>query len=205
MPDPLVRPARDHAPQKQQDGSTRREPYTAQIRRFHAQAWTNLGDWSLEHDDFAQASTAYAKALATDPTLDRAGIFFGLGKALFVLDRPKEALPYLERVGERLDPPLRRGDRVVSRADLRRAGGHGESGPLLRHRPPVWRPRSGLGFLRARRGRGRAGRAAGSGSRASPAKAGPGDGKRTTKRGAREGSPICFRSAACGRAPALRT
>jgi len=43
---------------------------------------------------------------ATDPTLDKAGIFFGLGKALFVLDRPKEALPYLERVGERLDPPL---------------------------------------------------------------------------------------------------
>lgn len=105
-PDPLARPARDHAPQRQPDGSTRREPYTAQIRRFHVQGWTNLGDWSLAHDDFAQASTAYAKALATDPTLDRAGIFFGLGKALFVLDRPKEALPYLERVGERLDPPL---------------------------------------------------------------------------------------------------
>lgn len=106
-PDPFARPGRDHAPQRQADGSTRREPYTAQIRRFHAQAWTNLGDWSLQHDDFAQASTAYAKALATDPTLDKAGIFFGLGKALFVLDRPKEALPYLERVGERLDPPLR--------------------------------------------------------------------------------------------------
>lgn len=104
--DPLSRPARDHAPQKLPDGSTRREPYTAQIRRFHAQAWTNLGDWSLEHEDFARASMAYAKALATDPTLDKPGIFFGLGKALFVLDRPKEALPYLERVGERLDPPL---------------------------------------------------------------------------------------------------
>ena len=104
--DPLNRPARDHAPQKLADGSTRREPYSAQIRRFHAQAWTNLGDWSLEREDFARASTAYAKALATDPTLDKPGIFFGLGKALFVLDRPKEALPYLERVGERLDPPI---------------------------------------------------------------------------------------------------
>jgi hypothetical protein len=104
--DPLNRPARNHAPQRLADGSTRREPYTAQIRRFHAQAWTNLGDWSLEREDFARASTAYAKALATDPTLDKPGIFFGLGKALFVLDRPKEALPYLERVGERLDPPL---------------------------------------------------------------------------------------------------
>lgn len=104
--DPLVRPARDHAPQKMPDGSTRREPYTAQIRRFHAQGWTNLGDWSLEHEDFARAATAYAKALETDPTLDRPGIFFGLGKALFVTDRPKEALPYLERVGERLDPPM---------------------------------------------------------------------------------------------------
>ncbi|MBX7187706.1 MAG: DUF2723 domain-containing protein [Vicinamibacteria bacterium] len=105
-PDPMARPARDHAPEKMPDGSIRREPYTAQIRRFHAQAWTNLGDWSLEHDDFPQASSAYAKALATDPTLDQAGIFFGLGKSLFVLDRPNEALPYLERVGERLAPPL---------------------------------------------------------------------------------------------------
>ena len=103
-PDAFARPARDHAPEKRPDGSTRREPYIAQIRRFHAQAWTNLGDWSLDRDDFAQASTAYSKALATDPTLDHAGIFFGLGKALFVLDRPKEAQPYLERVGERLDP-----------------------------------------------------------------------------------------------------
>jgi hypothetical protein len=105
-PDPFDRPARDHAPQKQADGSTRREPYAAQVRRFHAQAWTTLGDWSLEHDDFQQASSAYAKALATDPSLDKPGIFFGLGKALFVLDRPKEARPYLERVGERLEPPL---------------------------------------------------------------------------------------------------
>ena len=105
-PDAFSRPARDHAPQKLPDGSTRREPYIAQIRRFHAQAWTNLGDWSLDHEDFARASTAYAKALATDPSLDNPGVFFGLGKALFVLDRPKEALPYLERVGERLDPLL---------------------------------------------------------------------------------------------------
>jgi len=105
-PDPFSRLSRDHAPEKRPDGSTRREPYTAQIRRFHAQAWTNLGDWSLGGDDFAQASTAYAKALATDPALDNPGVFFGLGKALFVLDRPKEAQPYLERVGERLDPPL---------------------------------------------------------------------------------------------------
>ncbi len=105
-PDPFSRPSRDHAPQKMPDGSIVREPYTAQIRRFHVQAWKNLGDWSLEHDDFAQAATAYEKTLAADPTLDQAGIFFGLGKALFVLDRPAEALPYLERVGLRLDPPL---------------------------------------------------------------------------------------------------
>jgi hypothetical protein len=105
-PDAFTRPGRDHAPQKMPDGSIRREPYIAQIRRFHAQAWPNLGDWSLDREDFARASTAYAKALATDPTLDNPGIFFGLGKALFVLDRPKEARPYLERVGERLDPPL---------------------------------------------------------------------------------------------------
>jgi hypothetical protein len=105
-PDPFGRPARDHAPQKLPDGSTRREPYAAQIRRFHAQAWTNLGDWSLDHDAFAEAATAYARALATDPTLDNPGVFFGLGKALFVQDRPNEARPYLEKVGERLSVPL---------------------------------------------------------------------------------------------------
>jgi hypothetical protein len=105
-PEPFARPARNHAPERMPDGSTRREPYAAQIRRFHAQAWTNLADWSLGRDDFARAASAYEKALATDPTLDSPGIFFGLGKALFVLDRTKEARPYLERVGERLDPPL---------------------------------------------------------------------------------------------------
>ncbi len=104
--DALDRPSRNHAPERMADGSTRREPYTAQIRRFHVQAWQNLGDWSLDHDDYAQAATAYAKALATDPGLDNAGIFFGLGKALFVLDRPREAQPYLERVGNRLAGPV---------------------------------------------------------------------------------------------------
>ena len=103
-PDAFTRPARDHAPQKMPDGSTRREPYTAQIRRFHAQAWTNLGDWSLDRDDFAQAKSAYEKALATDPTLDHPDIFFGLGKALFVLDQSREARPFLERAFDRLDP-----------------------------------------------------------------------------------------------------
>ncbi|MEO8360459.1 MAG: DUF2723 domain-containing protein [Vicinamibacteria bacterium] len=103
-PDPFARPARDHAPEIMPDGSIRREPYTNQIRRFHVQAWKNLGDWSVAHDDYKEAVSAYTNALKMDPSLDNAGVFFGLGKSLFVLDRPKEARPYLEKVGERLDP-----------------------------------------------------------------------------------------------------
>ncbi len=49
-PSPFDRPARDHAPQRRPDGTDVREPYTAQVRRFHVQAWKNLGDWSLEHE-----------------------------------------------------------------------------------------------------------------------------------------------------------
>ena len=103
-PRPFDRPARDHAPQRQPDGTDVREPYTAQIRRFHVQAWKNLGDWSLEHGAFRQASDAYRRAFETDPSLDHPGMLFGLGKALFLQDRNAEAEPYLERSTRRLDP-----------------------------------------------------------------------------------------------------
>ena len=46
----------------------------------------------------------YRRALESDPSLDHPGILFGLGKALFLLDRSTEALPYLERASGRLDP-----------------------------------------------------------------------------------------------------
>ncbi|MEO8499787.1 MAG: DUF2723 domain-containing protein [Vicinamibacteria bacterium] len=105
-PQPFDRPARNHAPAIQPDGTILREPYTAQIRRFHVQAWKNLGDWSLDQDDYQEAAKAYESALRLDPSLDNAWVFFGLGKALFVLDRPKDARPYLERVGARLPDPL---------------------------------------------------------------------------------------------------
>lgn len=85
-PFPFSRPARDHAPERAEDGTIRREPYVAQIQRFHVQAWQNLGDWSLDHDDYSQAAAAYAQAHSVDPGLENAGIFFGLGKSLFVLD-----------------------------------------------------------------------------------------------------------------------
>lgn len=96
--DAFSRPARDHAPELSADGSIRREPYIAQIRRFHVQAWKNLGDWGLEHDDYVGAASAFAKALETDPALDSMDALFGLGKSLFVLDRPAEAKPYLLRI-----------------------------------------------------------------------------------------------------------
>ena len=104
--EPFDRPARNHAPELGPDGTIRREPYAAQIRRFHVQAWKNLGDWSLDRDEFAQAATAYKKALETDPALDNSGVFFGLGKSLFVLDRPLEARRYLERVGGRVESSI---------------------------------------------------------------------------------------------------
>ena len=101
---PFDRPARDHAPERRPDGSLVREPYASQIRRFHVQAWKNLADWSLEHGQFGPAADAYRRALETDPALDHPGMLFGLGKALFLLDRGTEALPYLERASGRLDP-----------------------------------------------------------------------------------------------------
>ena len=104
--DPFNRPARNHAPERGEGGLIRREPYVAQIRRFHVQAWKNLGDWSLDRDDFPQAAHAYTQALAVDPELDNQSVFFGLGKSLFVLDRPLEARPYLEKVGGRVDPAI---------------------------------------------------------------------------------------------------
>jgi tetratricopeptide (TPR) repeat protein len=103
-PVPFDRKARDHAPRREPDGAEVREAYTAQIRRFHVQAWKNLGDWSLDRGGFAEAADAYRHALETDPSLDHAGILFGLGKALFLQDRNAEALPYLERASGRLDP-----------------------------------------------------------------------------------------------------
>ncbi|HYN01977.1 MAG TPA: tetratricopeptide repeat protein, partial [Vicinamibacteria bacterium] len=103
-PSPFDRPARDHAPQRQPDGTDVREPYTAQIRRFHVQAWKNLGDWSLEHERFDHAADAYRRAFETDPALDHPGMRFSLGKALFLLDRNAEALPHLERASRNLDP-----------------------------------------------------------------------------------------------------
>ncbi len=103
-PGPFDREARDHAPRREPDGAEVREAYTAQIRRFHVQAWKNLGDWSLDHGRFAEAADAYRRALETDPSLDHPGILFGLGKALFLQDRNAEALPYLERASSRLDP-----------------------------------------------------------------------------------------------------
>lgn len=104
--DAFSRPARDHAPELSADGSIRREPYIAQIRRFHVQAWKNLGDWGLDHDDYPRAATAFAKAIETDPALDNMDVFFGLGKALFVLDRPAEAKPYLLRIHGAVPQPM---------------------------------------------------------------------------------------------------
>ena len=102
-PRPFDRPARDHAPQKLPDGTFVREPYTAQVRRFHVQAWKNLGDFSLDRERFDLAADAYRRAFETDPALDHPGMSFSLGKALFLLDRNAEALPYLERASGRLD------------------------------------------------------------------------------------------------------
>ncbi len=102
-PRPFDRPARDHAPQRQADGRDVREAYTAQVRRFHVQAWKNLGDYCLEHESFGQAADAYRQAFEVDPGLDHPGMLFSLGKALFLIDRNSEALPYLERASGRLD------------------------------------------------------------------------------------------------------
>jgi hypothetical protein len=100
---PFDRPARRHAPEQQADGTIRREPYTAQIRRFHVQAWLNLADWSVESGEPARAVPAYRAALALDPGLDQPALLFGFGKALFLTDQDAEALRYLERASGRLD------------------------------------------------------------------------------------------------------
>ncbi len=100
---PLDRPARDHAPERTADRVDRRQPYTAQVRLFHVQAWQNLGDWSLENRSYSQAVTAYQRALSSGPPLEPPGILFGLGKALFLADRNDEALGYLMRAGRDAD------------------------------------------------------------------------------------------------------
>ena len=108
---PFDGPARDHAPRKlpQAIGSSAdlakvvREPYTAQIKRFHEQAWKNLGDWYFERQDYAKAADAYLKLFAMAPTLDSPPIFFLLGKSLFAANRDGEARLYLERIHGRLD------------------------------------------------------------------------------------------------------
>jgi tetratricopeptide (TPR) repeat protein len=141
-PNPFDRPARDHAPQRQLDGTDRREPYTAQIRRFHVQAWKNLGDFCLERERFDHAADAYRRAFETDPALDHPGMAFSLGKALFLLDRNAEALPYLERAGGRLDTERRVeaslyiGQILATKGDAAGAREHFEAARALA--PQMW-------------------------------------------------------------------
>ena len=150
-PSPFDRPARDHAPQRRPDGADVREPYTAQIRRFHVQAWKNLGDWSLEHERFDQAADAYRRAFETDPTLDHPGMRFSLGKALFLLDRNAEALPHLERASRESRPGRRPRRRSTSGRSWRR-------GATTRPRASASRPCARSSRRCGRRSRRRSGR-----------------------------------------------
>lgn len=139
---PFDRPARRHAPELQADGTTRREPYTAQIRRFHVQAWLNLAEWSVESGEPARAVRAYSEALALDPGLAEPGLLFGFGKALFLTDQDDEAQRYLERASGKLDVPrtvelsLYLGQILARRGDWRAAEPYFAA--LRRLAPELW-------------------------------------------------------------------
>ena len=101
--DPFGRlPERLHAPKHVTDPQTgrpgiQRITYTSEIRMFHLQSWKNLGDWYLARSQFESAVRAYDSLFKQEPTIALPGLLFSYGKALFAVDRNREALEYIER------------------------------------------------------------------------------------------------------------
>jgi tetratricopeptide (TPR) repeat protein len=101
--DPFGRqPERLHAPKHVTDPRTgrpgiQRITYTSEIRMFHLQSWKNLGDWYLARSQFKEAVRAYDSLFKQEPTIALPGLLFSYGKALFAVDRNREALEYIER------------------------------------------------------------------------------------------------------------
>jgi tetratricopeptide (TPR) repeat protein len=95
------KPERLHAPIRVTDPSTGqtsvlRVTYTSEIRMFHLQARKNLGDWYLDHDDFAKAVEIYRDLFAQDSSITLPALRASYGKALFAIDRMQDALPQFE-------------------------------------------------------------------------------------------------------------
>jgi tetratricopeptide (TPR) repeat protein len=104
-----MRPERAHAPKRVMDPATgrpgvQRVTYSSEIRLFHLQASKYLGDRHLAHDEYEPALKAYEDLFAQEPGIAIPDLLFSYGKALFAVDRSREALPWLERALPGLGP-----------------------------------------------------------------------------------------------------
>lgn len=99
-------------------GRRMRELQARAHRMDQAYDWSKLGDEYSDRRRWTQAAECYEKALQRDPQFEEAQ--YGLGRALFWLDRHQEALDRLEPLALK-NPRYERGEALIAVARARRA------------------------------------------------------------------------------------